>query len=754
MDLRRTRKAACAAIAAITMGAGLTTVRAAEAAAPILTPAVVDGDVSLSGPTVRGVGVSPDGALVTFLKGRPDNSRQLDLWSLDVATGAERMLVSSTELVKAPGALSEEEKNRRERQRIYDSGIVDYQWDKLGKQILVPLGGDVYVYDLAKKAPQQLTATDAFETDARFSPDGHFVSFIRNDEVFAVDLASGRETQVTHGANGVIRNGVSEFVAQEELDRDTGYWWSPNEQRIAFTQIDESPVPVVTRLDISGDKSVTISERYPSAGSANVKIRLAVARLGRAKPVWIDLGANPDIYVARAYWSKDSAKLYVVRLARDQKTLDFLEANPATGVTRILFTEQSKTWINLNDGFRPLDDGGFLWTSEDTGFAQIYRYDAAGHRVGAVTQGPGLVASTDCVNETAGLVYYGGWRTNPLERHLFAAPLAGGEARQISTQAGQNAASYSDNCKTAIHAFSSDNQPPQVGVYSAEGEFRFWLNENKIAGDHPYAPYLASHLAWTYGQITAADGNTSLDYKYLKPEGLKPGERRPAIVLVYGGPHAQTVLNSWDGGFAQMLADNGFVVFRLDNRGASNRGTAFENSLYRDMGDGEVQDQAKGAAFLASLPFVDAKRIGVFGWSYGGYMTLRMLTATPDLYASGAAGAPVTDWALYDSAYTERYMGRPQNETAAYARGSVFSDLPQLKAHLLLLHGMADDNVVFQNSVRLMAALQKQGTAFELMTYPGEKHGFRQTSNRIHRDTMILDFFNRTLKTKPATAAK
>lgn len=732
---------------AFALAAGAAWGQTAPQTAPVLTPEIINAEASLNGPSLRGAAVSPDGALVTILKGREDDARQLDLWAYDLTTGEARMLVSSTDLVGEDVELSEEEKNRRERQRIYANGITSYDWDEQGTQILFPLGGDVYVYDLEAGAPRQLTKTEAFETDAKFSPEGGFVSYVRDDELVVYDLAAGREKQVTSGAGGTVRNAVSEFVAQEELDRDTGYWWSPDDKRIAFAQIDEAPVKVAERVDINADNVVTISQRYPFAGTPNVTIKLGVVGPKGGKPVWVDLGSDPDIYLARVYWSADASKLYVARLTRDQKKLDFLEADPATGKTKVLFSETAETWVNLHNDFEALEAGGFIWGSERSGFQQLYRYGADGAPIGAVTEGPGVVNSLDCVDEEAGLVYYSGWRETPLERHLFSVPFGGGEAKQLTDAEGSTTAKYSKNCKTVIRTFYGDRQPAQTGVYDAAGGFKFWLNENKVEGDHPYAPYLASHLDWTYGQLEAADG-TPLDYKLLKPAGIKRGEKRPAIILVYGGPHAQSVKKGGLDTMAQMLADNGYVVFRLDNRGATNRGMAFEAPLYRAMGTVEVEDQAVGARYLKSLPFVAGDRIGVTGWSYGGYMTLRMLTATPDLYAAGVAGAPVTDWSLYDTAYTERYMGTPEAEAEAYAKGSVFTDLDDLTANLLVIHGMADDNVVFQNSVKLMKALQEAGKPFELMTYPGEKHGFRATANKIHRDTLILDFFDRHLKAK------
>ena len=279
------------------------------------------------------------------------------------------------------------------------------------------------------------------------------------------------------------------------------------------------------------------------------------------------------------------------------------------------------------------------------------------------------------------------------------------------------------------------------------------LNKNAITDGHPYAPYAPAQITPEFGQIPATDG-TPLDYYIYKPVGLKTGEKRPAITLVYGGPGVQRVNKGWRGkAFAQMLAQQGYVVFQLDNRGASNRGKAFEDHLYRSMGKIETLDQSTGAQWLKSQDFVDPEKMGVFGWSYGGYMALHMLAQT-DHYTSGVSGAPVTDWALYDTAYTERYLGDPNPGTSnytkgAYEDGSVFTHIDGLTEPVLLLHGMADDNVVFRHSIKLMDEMQKSGAQnLRLMTYPGEKHGFRRHSNKIHRDQMILDFFDETLKNK------
>lgn len=700
----------------------------------------------LSGPSLRGASFSPDGKLITILRGSENNTSILDLWAYDLESGEASVLVSASDIVTEETELSEEEKNRRERQRIYTSGIISYAWDTTGTNIMFPLGGDIYTYDLKQKTPNRITVTDQFETDPKFSPQGNYISYVRDDELQIFNITRNQERQVTKGADGIIRNAVSSFVVQEELNRYTGYWWSPDESRIAFTQIDESPVPIAERVDINADEIVTIRQRYPFAGSNNVTIKLGITTPKGKKPVWVDLGDNPDIYLADAYWSVDGSTLYIARLTRDQKRLDLLAADPKTGKTEIILSETADTWVNLGLGLKPLSDGGFLWSSERSGFQHFYRYNAQGNNLGPVTGGNGIVTSLNCVDEENNRIFYTGWHDSVLERHVYTKSLNGKDlARPITTKEGWNGASFSGNCENFILTHTSDKQPRQASVKTNSGDHRFWLNENAIDKNHPYAPYLDSHQVWEYGQLEAEDGQM-LDYKMLKPAGLKPGEKAPAIHMVYGGPHAQRVRKAFGNLLEQTLADKGYVVFWMDNRGAGNRGTKFENPLYRAMGRPETDDQAMGAQWLASQSFVDENRIGVYGWSYGGFMTLHMLLQKPELYAGGIAGAPVLDWRLYDTAYTERYMGHPETDADAYTASAPLTYIDNLEDPLLVIHGMADDNVVFQNTVKLVDELQKKGKTFELMTYPGEKHGFRKKTSRIHRNRMIIDFFERVLK--------
>ncbi len=714
-----------------------------------LTPERINASPSLSGTSLRRAAISPDGAMVTVLQGRADDARQQDLWGYDLETGEGRILVSSTDLLGAPEELSAEEKNRRERAREYGSGIVSYSW--VGDNLLMfPLGGDLFLYDLNTRKARQVTATKGFETDPKVSRDGKYVAYVRENNLYINELETGLERQLSDGATNLIRNATASFVVQEELDRNTGYWMAPDASRIAYTQIDESPVVIENRIEFGASGIENVSQRYPFAGTDNAAVKLGVVSRQGGTTTWVDIGDDKDIYLTRVNWSADGKTLYAGILARDHKTHTFYKINPDTGSSEVFFTETSPTWLNVPaPNLNAMKDGSFLWQSERSGINRLYRVSEAGE-LSAITPDGLLVTGVNCVNQMTGDVYVTGWKDTPLERHIFRVPLSGGEATQISSGAGTHGASFNKGCTRYIGYFSNDDTPPQTRAFKADGTPLAWLNENALNENHPYAEFKSSHITPEYGQIAAEDGQM-MDYFLLKPKDLKTGEKRPAITLVYGGPGVQRVSKAWGRKlFAQTLADHGFVVFMMDNRGATGRGKAFEDVLYRSMGRSEVKDQKLGAQWLKSQDFVNPDKMGVYGWSYGGYMALHMLAQTDD-YASGVSGAPVTDWALYDTAYTERYLGSPvkgdKNYTeGAYENNGIFPYLDGLTQPLLLIHGMADDNVVFRHSIKLMGEMQARGQQnFQIMTYPGEKHGFRSEANRTHRDRQILQFFLQTL---------
>jgi dipeptidyl-peptidase-4 len=348
------------------------------------------------------------------------------------------------------------------------------------------------------------------------------------------------------------------------------------------------------------------------------------------------------------------------------------------------------------------------------------------------------------VDEAKGVAYFSGTRDSVIERHLYSVPLSGGAITKLSTAPGMHKFSFSENNAVYVDNWSNEKTPPQSELHSADGKLLKVLAPNEIKPGHPYYPYLAAHRPIRYGTLKASDGQ-ELQYSLVTPAGFDERKKYPVVVEVYGGPAAgQMVTRSWSAGYSQYLAQNGYLVFSLDNRGTARRGMKFVNPIYRHMGSVEVEDQVRGLDYLATLPYVDARRIGVTGWSYGGYMTLMLLAKRSDRYACGVAGAPVTDWAMYDSHYSEHYMDSPKANAEGYKDSAVFAHLDGLASPLLLEHGMADDNVLFVNSTKLMSALQKKGIIFELMTWPGGKHGLRG-SDRLHQMRTTTGFLNRCL---------
>jgi dipeptidyl-peptidase 4 len=696
----------------------------------------------LSGASLRSPRISPDGRFVAYLRGKDSNKDRLDLWAYDIASHEHRLLVDSAVLEPQQHALSAEEEARRERQRTSSlSGIVEYEFSSDSRYLLVPLGGDLYVYDLQatpEKAVRRLTSGARYETDAHFSPHGAYVSFIRDQNLIVYDLASSTERPITKDGGGVISYGTAEFIAQEEMDRTTGYWWSPDEKSIAFTRVDESPVAEVDRFEIYADSVKVIKQRYPAAGAHNAIVQLFVQRLDApagSAPVQVDLGTNTDIYLARVNWLPHSAGLAVQRQSRDQKTLALLRADPASGNTTELLSEHSDTWVDLHDELTFLDRSPrFIWASSRSGFKHLYLYDLDGTLIRPLTSGEWQVTADSeaaraiaGIDEKHGILYFMANIESPLERHLYSISLndAHPTPHRITADVGWHVTTMSKDTKVFLDTFSTPDRPPSVTLRSADGKTLAALVPNELTPDHPYAPYLSEHLPTEFGTLKAGDGQT-LYYQITKPRNLVPGKRYPVVVFVYGGPGVQLVQRAWTRSneqlFRQYLAQHGYIVFTLDNRGSAGRGVKFKTAIYQHMASVEVQDQVAGVNFLKTLPYVDPKRIGVFGWSYGGYMTLMCMMQAPDVFAVGVAGAPVTDWHLYDTHYTEQFMGTPQENPAGYSGSSVMTYANQLRGPLLIMHGMADDNVLFAHSTTLFKKLQDLDKPFDIMTYPGSKH--------------------------------
>jgi dipeptidyl-peptidase-4 len=733
------------------IGAGLAMWASTAMADPAGTPAKltlerVFASPDLAGDQPQALRLSPDGTLLTSVRPREDERNRFDLWAMDTRTGASRMLVDSKK-IGSGAELSEAEKMQRERDRSKTgkTGILDYDWAPDGKSLLVPIDGELFVATL-NGSVRKLEGTKG-ALNPVVSPRGGHVSFVREQNLW-VGAADGTARAITADGGGTVHLGEAEFVAQEEMGRRTGYWWSLDDRRIAVERFDEAPVRVFTRASIGASGTSIYQQRYPAAGTPNVLVELFIMNPDGSGKVKVDLGAERDIYLARVDWTPDGSALLVQRQSRDQRTLDMLRVDPATGKATVMFTEKAgeKSWINLTDAYRPMKDGSLIWRSERDGFGHLYRW-----RAGAWTQltrGEWSVESLVAVDEKAGRLFFTANRDDVLERHLYALDLAKPEAIERLDESGWwLAGAAADGQGTRfILSRSNPTQPKQTYLADASGKRIAWVNENAVAGDHPYASFLAAHRPTKFGTIKAADG-TPLHWQMITP-ALEKGKRYPVFFMHYGGPHSQDVARDWPGNMPlrQYLVQQGWIFFQIDNRGSANRGKAFEDAIWHAMGSVEVDDQLAGAAYLKTLPFVDPQAIATYGWSYGGYMTLKMLEAHPGVFAAGVSGAPVTDWALYDTHYTERYMGDPTRDAAAYAVSSALPDTGKIADPLLIMHGMADDNVFLDNTTAFAARMQAANKPFKMMLYPGKAHG---AARDIHPWTTMLDFLDRHARKAP-----
>ncbi|MGE6649533.1 S9 family peptidase [Shewanella colwelliana] len=702
---------------------------------------------ALAGSSPRGLKLSPDGQRVTYLAGRSEDQHLYDLWQMNVATGEQAILLNADQLKS--DELSDEEKARRERQRIYGQGIMEYFWSDDSQALLIPASGALYYYAVATQKVELLPTGEGFTTDAKLSPKGNFVSFVREQNLYVLNLKTKTLTALTHDGGGAIKNGMAEFVAQEEMDRMTGYWWAPDESSIAFTRIDESGVELVTRNEIYADGIKLTEQRYPYAGKNNVTIELGVVNISDQAVKWVDIGQEKDIYLPRVKWLPDSKQLSFQWQSRDQQTLDLRIADLRSNDSpQIVIKEQSQAWVNLNNDLYFLKkQPQLIWASERDGFNHLYLFDLQGRLIKQLTKGDWAVDEVAYIDEKAGWVYFTGRKASIIEKHLFRVPIKGGKIEQISQRSGMHAPVFADNQAIYLDYFNSLAQPPQISLHSSEGKHLAWVEQNKVDKTHPLHPFFGLWQLPEFGQIKAEDGQ-ALQYRLFKPTAFDATKKYPVVVRVYGGPHAQLVVNSWSEHdyFTQYLLQQGFVVFQLDNRGSAHRGTKFEHVIYKRLGEVEVNDQKAGVDYLRSLDYVDGDNIAIYGHSYGGYMALMSLFKAPTHFKAAISGAPVSDWSLYDTHYTERYLSHPETNAKGYEASSVLPYVKGYQSGLLMYHGMADDNVLFENSTRVYKALQDEGKLFQMIDYPGSKHSMRGEKVRTHLYRSLADFLEKQLK--------
>ncbi len=700
-------------------------------------------DPPLTGTLPTNLKFSPDGNFIAFLKVADDNRERMDLWRYTIDSGISECWINATKLVVPAGKLSVAEKAERERKRQFATGITSYSFSADGAYLLIPADGAGYLFDTASGVLDRFTPEGCRQTELRFSPKATFVSYVRDHDLYRYEIATRTETAVTTDGGGGISNGLADFIAQEEMHRFEGYWWSPDETFLAYTRVDENPIEVTQRFEIEADGCNVIEQRYPYAGANNANVELFVQELVSGNVQRLGYGCADDDYLARVSWAGDCVAVQSQSRNQQELRLQFFAAD--TGNSRPGLTEHSDTWIDLHDNFKHLSADRFLWTSERDGSSHLYLYSNGQAR--QLTRGDGRVNRILYASDER--VLFSGWFDTPVEQHVYSLAIDGTDPvsspTALTRQAGWHDVVVAADGGRFIDRFTALDSPGEVRIGSlADGSLQT-IATDAITQGHPYFAYLDDHCSATLGRLQAEDGQW-LHYRLTRPARTQgSAKKHPVIVYVYGGPGVQRVRNEWAPLLLQLFAHNGYGVFELDNRGSGNRDRRFQAPIYHKLGAIEVTDQVSGAEFLQTLEWVDADRIGVFGHSYGGYMTLMCLAKAPEIFKAGVAVAPISDWRLYDTHYTERYLATPSTNAEGYEQSSVFPYLGRLRGKLLLIHGMADDNVLFTHSTKIYRALQASNVAFQMMTYPGAKHALQERDVSIHRFNLILEFFGRQL---------
>jgi dipeptidyl-peptidase-4 len=604
----------------------------------------------------------------------------------------------------------------------------------------IKTGGNFYLYDVKTKKLRRLTDTDKKQVNVKFSPDGKSIAFVRANNLFKMDLSSGKETQLTFDGQEHVLNGHFDWVYEEEFGIIEGWQWSPDGNYIAYWQIDERRVP---EYDIVQYDSLHLNwnrMRYPKAGDPNSIVKIGVVNVKTGKNVWMDIGRDDDIYIPRIKWLPGGNKLAILRLNRLQNKIEMLIGNVTNGNTELIFAETDERWLEVDDDLTFLKNSNeFIWTSEEDGFKHIYLYDMSGKLIRQITKGAWEVRNIAAVDEGNRIIYFTATQKSPLENHLYRIDFDGRNLKQITKTPGWHRINFSPNYETYLDFFSQMGVPEKVALFTNTGELKEIIVENPVEALKEYR--MSKPEFFTF---ETSDG-VSLNAWMLKPPDFDENKKYPVLMYVYGGPGSQTVVNRWGRRrylWFQMLAQKGYIVASVDNRGTGARGAAFKKITYKNLGYWEVHDQIEGGKYLASLPYVDKDRIGIFGWSYGGYMSSLVLFKGNEVFKTAVSVAPVTHWKFYDTIYTERYMQTPQLNPTGYKNSAPLNYARNLEGNFLLIHGTSDDNVHFQNSVALVNELIAHNKQFQTMYYPGRYHGIREGSKNTqeHVYTLMTNF--------------
>ncbi|MBS1787814.1 MAG: DPP IV N-terminal domain-containing protein [Acidobacteria bacterium] len=684
-----------------------------------------------------------DGKLMLYDSRQPPSQRTFEV--LDPSTGTRRAALDMPAAITNLKTLLPE----LEIQQALPWPIA---FDSTGRQALYLFKGDIFALDLAAARFSRLTKTDAEEKSPGFSPDGRHVAFVRANDLYVVDVATYAETRITRDGSETTLNGTLSWLYWEEVfgRRDIGYWWSPDSRALAYLQTDESTVPVSYFVDFQPVTPRLIKQRYAKAGMPNPQVRVGIAEIGRNATTWVRIADKPYDTILRVKWLPDSRRVSVQTMTRNQRELGLYFADRQTGATTRILTETDPGFVNIHDDLYFLADGKqFLWASERDDYYHLYRYTMDGRLVNQITRGSWAMVSSGGVfwlkqavagiDEANSTVYFTALEHSPIERHLYRINFDGSEMKRLSVEPGAHRISMAPNAQFYLDSFSDVRTLPALTLYRADGSRQSTIAAPRMELLAPFDIQYPELIT-----IPAADG-FPMPATILKPKNFRPDRKHPVILNLYGGTSSQSVVNAWQGNlFNQLLLAEGYIVVKVDNRAATGIRKSLENAVVGKLGDQETADFLDATRWLKAQPWVDAERVGVWGWSHGGWTTLNLLTRSTE-FKAGISVAPVTDWLFYDTKWSEAFLQTPQENPEGYARTSLMKRAGDLHGRLLLVHGTYDDNVHPQNTQAFIDALIKAGKLFDMMYYPMRKHDIGDRDATIHLYRTMLDFWKRNL---------
>jgi dipeptidyl-peptidase 4 len=605
---------------------------------------------------------------------------------------------------------------------------------------------DFFIYDISEKSFTTLSENGR-QRIPQFSPDGYKIAFVRDNNIFIVDINEGVEHQITEdGKYNEIINGTTDWVYEEEFGFTQGFQWSPDGNKIAYYRFDETHVKEFIMLLYSSLYPYEYRFKYPKAGEENAHVSIHIYNIENREITTVNLGEEKDQYIPRIKWTNDPEKLAVLKMNRHQNQLEILLADAGSGETELSYKEINKYYIDINDDLTFLKDGkSFIISSEKSGFNHLYHYNMDGTLIGQITQGEWDVNNFIGINEENDVLFFTSFEESPMENHLYAIKLDGTNKVKLTQQHGWHSPSFSENFSYFINSFTTISTPPVFTVNRSDGSLLRLLEDNSqlkqtIADFNFVNPEFFS--------ISAEDGNM-LNGWMMKPFDFDPAKEYPLFMYVYGGPGSQTVTHRWNtfnGAWFQMLTQMGYIVVSVDNRGTGGRGEEFRKLTYQQLGKYEALDQIEAARKLSERSYIDGNRMAIFGWSYGGYLSSLCIALGADVFDAAIAVAPVTTWRFYDTIYTERYMRTPQENPEGYDNNSPINHVDKIKGAYLLVHGSSDDNVHYQNAMEMARELINADVDFEMMIYPNHNHGIAGGNARLHLYRLMTDFLERNLK--------